>query len=85
LFQNGQESLKGAAREDSAGEYALVDCEQDIVAGKFGRSQEFAVLLTFEAGLLRTMCVVAGKTMPEIDGQALIQQDSQLREWPPSR
>lgn len=55
--------------------YSLVDRQQNILACNLGSPQQFAVRLAFQTRPLSGVGVVAGKAVPELEWQALIQQD----------
>src|SRR5712692_5992334 len=54
--------------------YALVDRQQDLVAGDLGSPQQLAVLLAFQTRPLSGVGIMVGEAVPEIEWQALIQQ-----------
>lgn len=55
--------------------YSLVDRQQYLVTGNFRSPQQVAIFFTFETRPLSGVRVVARKAVPEIEWQALIQQN----------
>jgi hypothetical protein len=55
--------------------YSLVHRQQYVETGSFRNSQQIAVLFAFEACPLGGLRIVAWKPVPEIEWQALIQQN----------
>ena len=53
----------------------LVDRQQDVVSGRLSGSEQITIFSAFQSGLLRRVRIVAGKAVPEVDRQALIQED----------
>jgi hypothetical protein len=55
--------------------YSLIHRQQNIVACSFGCFQQFAILLAFETRPLSCVGLDITKAVPEIEWQALIQQN----------
>ena len=55
--------------------YSLIDREQNIVPRSLSSPEQFAILLTFQTRPLNGVGLMAGKAVPEIQWEALIQQN----------
>ena len=55
--------------------YPVVDRQQNVVVCNLGRPQQLAVFLAFQTRPLNGVSIMVGKAVPEIEWQALIQQD----------